>query len=212
MAGLQLICPRVSMLCVSSRVRRPMRAAARAASAPAWPPPTTTTAKEFSNVMIYSAIARGKRPGIVPEALTLPGKERAEAVQVRLRKLARLDLETIVPVTALQPLEHVAQACESARSPLRHHMTVLVQEETRIGEKVGARTAQIDRAAPGRGHGSWMQPREKRILDDAHLRDAGTEERAERGLDFTRQGNDAALPHAPSVCREQARRQRVAAA
>ena len=33
----------VSMLCVSSRVFRPIRALASAASVPAWPPPTTIT-------------------------------------------------------------------------------------------------------------------------------------------------------------------------
>ena len=43
MAGLQLICPSVSMLWVSSSVRAPMRAAASAASVPAWPPPMTMT-------------------------------------------------------------------------------------------------------------------------------------------------------------------------
>ena len=41
--GLQLIWPKVSMLWVSSSVLHPMRAAARAASVPAWPPPTTMT-------------------------------------------------------------------------------------------------------------------------------------------------------------------------
>ena len=43
MAGLQLIAPMVSMLCVSSSVRAPARAAASAASVPAWPPPITIT-------------------------------------------------------------------------------------------------------------------------------------------------------------------------
>ena len=43
MAGLQLICPSVSMLWVSSSVCAPARAAASAASVPAWPPPTTIT-------------------------------------------------------------------------------------------------------------------------------------------------------------------------
>ena len=42
-AGLQLIWPIVSMLWLSSRVRAPLRAAASAASVPAWPPPTTIT-------------------------------------------------------------------------------------------------------------------------------------------------------------------------
>ena len=45
--GLQLICPSVSRLCVSSSVRQPMRAAASAASVPAWPPPTTITSNSL---------------------------------------------------------------------------------------------------------------------------------------------------------------------
>ena len=35
------------MLCVSSSVRAPMRAAASAASVPAWPPPTTMHVEGF---------------------------------------------------------------------------------------------------------------------------------------------------------------------
>ena len=42
-AGLQLICPKVSILCVNNSVCWPMRAAASAASVPAWPPPITIT-------------------------------------------------------------------------------------------------------------------------------------------------------------------------
>ena len=42
-AGLQLIAPTVSIAWVSSSVRAPARAAASAASVPAWPPPTTIT-------------------------------------------------------------------------------------------------------------------------------------------------------------------------
>ena len=45
--GVQLIAPRVSMLCVSSSVCAPMRAAASAASVPAWPPPTTMTSNSW---------------------------------------------------------------------------------------------------------------------------------------------------------------------
>jgi len=45
MAGLQLIWPSASMLWVTSNVRQPIRAAARAASVPACPPPTTMTSK-----------------------------------------------------------------------------------------------------------------------------------------------------------------------
>ena len=45
MAGLQDIWPRVSMLWVKSNVLQPIRAAARQASVPAWPPPMTITSK-----------------------------------------------------------------------------------------------------------------------------------------------------------------------
>ncbi len=43
MAGLQLIWPTVSQLVVNKAVRAPSRAAASAASVPAWPAPTTST-------------------------------------------------------------------------------------------------------------------------------------------------------------------------
>ena len=42
-AGLHDIWPKVSMFCVSSSVFAPDRAAAKAASVPAWPPPITMT-------------------------------------------------------------------------------------------------------------------------------------------------------------------------
>ncbi len=45
MAGLQDISPMVANRCVTSAVRAPMRAAAAAASQPAWPPPTMMTSK-----------------------------------------------------------------------------------------------------------------------------------------------------------------------
>ena len=44
-AGLQLIWPTVSQLVVSSAVLAPSRAAASAASVPAWPAPITSTSK-----------------------------------------------------------------------------------------------------------------------------------------------------------------------
>jgi hypothetical protein len=49
--GLHDIAPSVSMLCVSKSVFTPMRAAASAASVPAWPPPTTMTSKDSGNFM-----------------------------------------------------------------------------------------------------------------------------------------------------------------
>ena len=47
-AGLQDIAPMVANRCVTSAVRAPMRAAAAAASQPAWPPPITMTSKRAS--------------------------------------------------------------------------------------------------------------------------------------------------------------------
>src|SRR5213595_1727659 len=48
MAGLQLIAPTVAKRWVTSAVAAPMRAAAVAASQPAWPPPITMTSNDFS--------------------------------------------------------------------------------------------------------------------------------------------------------------------
>jgi len=45
MEGLQDIAPIVAKRCVISAVCAPIRAAAAAASQPAWPPPTTITSK-----------------------------------------------------------------------------------------------------------------------------------------------------------------------
>src|SRR5690554_3973371 len=75
MAGLQDICPRVSMLWVSSRVCEPMRAAANAASVPAWPPPMTMTSKRVGNSTLHLG-NRGKKQG--GEYNASPGKLQSE--------------------------------------------------------------------------------------------------------------------------------------
>src|SRR5690348_10760229 len=49
--GLQLIWPSVSIECVSNSVDAPIRAAASAASVPAWPPPTTMTSNDREGCM-----------------------------------------------------------------------------------------------------------------------------------------------------------------
>src|ERR1051325_6237456 len=63
--GLQDICPRVSMLWVSKRVLAPDRAAANAASVPAWPPPTTMTPYLLGKIMegprFYATVPRETR-------------------------------------------------------------------------------------------------------------------------------------------------------
>ena len=59
--GLQLIWPKVSSECVSSKVDTPMRADASAASVPAWPPPMTMTSKRLG----YSMAELEGQPAIV---------------------------------------------------------------------------------------------------------------------------------------------------
>ena len=61
--GLQLIWPSVSMLCVSSKVLAPMRAAASAASVPAWPPPTTITSNSWGYNMGTPRAGRPRHRG-----------------------------------------------------------------------------------------------------------------------------------------------------
>src|SRR3954451_4555849 len=58
-AGLQLIWPTVSQLVVSSAVRAPRRAAASAASVPAWPAPTTITSYSYCVEPIHPAYCPG---------------------------------------------------------------------------------------------------------------------------------------------------------
>ena len=55
-AGLHDICATVCRFCVMSSVRRPIRAAIRAASQPAWPPPTTITSYFETNTDIFSLV------------------------------------------------------------------------------------------------------------------------------------------------------------
>src|SRR5579862_6933820 len=58
MAGLQDMAPMVPNWCVTRAVRAPMRAAAAAASQPAWPPPITMTSK---SVVIGFEIPNSRR-------------------------------------------------------------------------------------------------------------------------------------------------------
>src|SRR5581483_6478534 len=62
-AGLQLICPSVSMLWVRRSVRAPMRAEASAASVPACPPPMTITSNVRANLTFSSLGPSGNRSG-----------------------------------------------------------------------------------------------------------------------------------------------------
>ena len=77
--GLQDIWPSVSMLWVSSSVRRPMRAAASAASVPAWPPPTTMTSNcqgMHGGRAFYASVPRGTSTGPVSRGTTYAAVQR----------------------------------------------------------------------------------------------------------------------------------------
>ena len=63
MAGLQDISPIVSSRWVTSAVRAPNRAAAAAASHPAWPPPTTMTSYCSMAADFTEADAAGSNAG-----------------------------------------------------------------------------------------------------------------------------------------------------
>src|SRR5260221_402713 len=72
-AGLQLIWPSVSMLCVRSSVRTPIRAAARAASVPAWPPLLTLTSCQLEDPAKVSVVLAECGDLSVPENSGDPG-------------------------------------------------------------------------------------------------------------------------------------------
>jgi hypothetical protein len=57
MAGLQDIAPMVAKRCVMRAVLAPIRAAALAASQPAWPPPMTMTSKDVNASRMLDLLA-----------------------------------------------------------------------------------------------------------------------------------------------------------
>src|SRR6266403_3681786 len=83
-AGLHDIWPMVSRFCVNIRVRQPSRAAARAASTPAWPLPTTRTSIGSVSVNIFKnpALRVRKKMGKILNLLASPDR-RANDNQLR---------------------------------------------------------------------------------------------------------------------------------
>src|SRR4051812_29442547 len=60
MAGLQDMAPTVAKLWVTSAVFAPIRAAALAASQPAWPPPITMTSNELEREIMARLLSRSQ--------------------------------------------------------------------------------------------------------------------------------------------------------
>src|SRR3954451_9004715 len=77
-AGLQLIWPTVSQLVVNSAVRAPRRAAARAASVPAWPAPTTITSYSYCVEPMHPAYCPGAPLDTARLAFALPAASNLE--------------------------------------------------------------------------------------------------------------------------------------
>jgi len=91
---------------------------------------------------------------------------------MHVRKLARLDLEAIIPITAPQALQQIAGRRELTGFPLFENMAILVQHEPRIVEEVGPAPTQVDAPTAGRRHGAYVQAREQRMLEDLHVIEA----------------------------------------
>src|SRR5579862_1034450 len=108
------------------------------------------------------------------------GEQRAQARDIPVGELSRLDLEAVVPVSVPQALEQVATDGEAARLPLSDHVTVLVQHQPGVGEEVRGAAAQVDAPAARRCHGAAVQANEAGMLDDLHLPDLRAEQPLER--------------------------------
>src|SRR5580692_2976024 len=125
-AGLQLICPSVSMLWVSSSVRAPRRAAARAASVPAWPPPMTITSKVCANRMEFKSLQ-----GLIIGAYCM------RPAPIYRRVLSRIPVISVVAAMAvLMPFQLSAAAPATALklTPCRlTHPSQLVSVEAQCG-------------------------------------------------------------------------------
>ncbi|MEO6169403.1 MAG: alpha/beta fold hydrolase [Lysobacter sp.] len=123
MAGLQLIAPTVSMLCVSSSVRAPRRAAASAASTPACPPPTTITS--YLPASFMAAIVGRLRPGASGNGMLGP---------VPHRKLALFALLSMALVPAARAAQASGPGTTLAFSPCRlEHPLGLISLEAECG-------------------------------------------------------------------------------
>src|SRR6478609_6813986 len=107
--GLQLICPSVSIECVSSRVDAPMRAEASAASVPAWPPPTTMTSKCRGNCMrpllsrADCIFPRARRPFAVAPTLAHAGVNHFRVIDAVFEMTRPGDDEAERSVERLEP-------------------------------------------------------------------------------------------------------------
>jgi hypothetical protein len=68
-------------------------------------------------------------------------------MQVRRGKFPRFTFESIVPIAALQPLQHIPRNGEATGTPLMQHVKILVQHQFGISHKSLQRTAQVNHVA-----------------------------------------------------------------
>ncbi len=169
MAGLQLIAPTVSTLCVSSSVRAPRRAEASAASTPAWPPPITITSKVAAAFMEAGRIPQEApgpfvRAGV--NAMVRPVRTVIAALIVGLATFS--SNASAGPVFSPCQLEHpqgilaVAADCTTVVGPRGLHQSHRPADRALRRARAGAEPAQAARSArhPRRRPG----PRRERVL------------------------------------------------
>lgn len=101
---------------------------------------------------------------------------------------ACFDFETVVPVATANTLGHIASHGESSRLPLPDDVAILMQHEPWVGEEFGGAASKVDAAAARRCDRPAVNAHEQGILDDAHMVDAGAEQRLECGAEGFRQG------------------------
>jgi len=92
-------------------------------------------------------------------------------VEVHIRKLARFDLEAVIPIATPQPLHKVSPHGQCPWLPLFKNMTVLVQHEPRILEEIGGAATQVNSTVARRSEGAAMEADEQRMLNNPHVTD-----------------------------------------
>src|SRR5882724_3181296 len=117
-AGLQDIAPMVAKRCVTSAVVAPVRAAALAASQPAWPPPITMTSHDFGREIMRGFYRGARKPGRrkvrcqnvsrETSAHTCMERHMFHAKRFRVKRFVKVN-KTILLTYAKIPEDHIEQ-------------------------------------------------------------------------------------------------------
>ena len=85
-------------------------------------------------------------------------------------ELTGFDLESIAPVAAFQPLEHIPENSQTPRLPLPEHMEVFVQHQVRIAPELLGGASQENSVAARRCAGASVQACVEGLLNYANMR------------------------------------------